>query len=63
MQESEYLVTGQGYELTDKYKQTLLLHNTFMAKNEIDAKQLFDKHFSNTHKIIKVYSAENLTNY
>jgi hypothetical protein len=58
----EYLVTGQGYELDDRYKQTLLLHDTFFANNEEDAKNLFNKQFSVTHKIINVYSVKNLKN-
>lgn len=58
----EYLVTAQGYFKNDQYKQTILLHDTFMAKNESDAKGLFNAKFEDEYKIIKVYSAKNLTN-
>lgn len=62
MKKSEYLVTGQGYEISDAYKQTILLHDTFMATDEKNATELFNERFSITHKIIKVYSAENIAN-
>ena len=56
----EYLVTGQGYEKNDPYKQTILLYDTFNASNENDAKNQFNIQFSTSHKIINIYSAENL---
>lgn len=52
----EYLVTAQGYEKTDQYKQTILLHDTFMAKDDIDAKEMFKIKFEQTYKIIKIFS-------
>lgn len=58
----EYLVTAQGYNKTDDYKQTILLHDTFIAKDENDAKGLFNKKFENEYKIIKIYSAQDVTN-
>lgn len=57
----EYLVTAQGYPKTDKYKQTVLLHDTFLAKNEDNAKQLFNSKFEDEYEIMRVYSAQNLT--
>ena len=27
----EYLVTGQGYKKNDKYKQTIILYDTFIV--------------------------------
>lgn len=59
---SEYVVTAQGYEKSDEYKQTILLHDTFMAKNENDAKELFNQKFENDYKIIKIYSTQDVTN-
>lgn len=58
---NEYLVTAQGYPKTDKYKQTILLHDTFLAKDETDAKLLFNTKFEEEFEIIRVYSAQNLT--
>lgn len=57
----EYLVTAQGYEKTDQYKQTILLHDTFMAKDDIDATEMFKTKFENEYKIIKVYSTQDIT--
>lgn len=57
----EYLVTAQGYEKNDQYKQTILLHDTFMAKDDIDAKEMFKTKFENEYKIIKVYSTQDVT--
>lgn len=58
---NEYLVTAQGYPKNDEYKQTILLHDTFMAKNENDAKGLFNQKFKDEYKIMQIYSAEDLT--
>lgn len=58
----EYLVTAQGYEKSDQYKQTMLLHDTFMAKDDTDAREMFKAKFENEYKIIKVYSTQDVTN-
>lgn len=58
----EYIVTAQGYEKIDEYKQTILLHDTFMAKNENDAKELFNQKFENDYNIMKIYSTQDVTN-
>lgn len=58
----EYLVTAQGYEKSDQYKQTILLHDTFIAKNDTDAKEMFKIKFENEYKIIKIYSTQDVTN-
>jgi hypothetical protein len=54
---TEYLVTGQGYEKNDPYKQNTILYDTFDASDDTDAKKQFDFLFSMTHKITKIYSA------
>ena len=59
---NEYVVTAQGYEKSDEYKQTILLHDTFMAKNENDAKELFNQKFENDYNIMKIYSTQDVTN-
>lgn len=53
----EYLVTAQGYEKNDEYKQTLLLHDYFLVENENKAKQAFTDKFNPTHTIVRIYSA------
>lgn len=57
---NEYLVTAQGYYKTDKDKQTILLHDTFIAQSEKDAERLFNDKFNNEYEILRVYSAQNL---
>lgn len=52
----EYLVTGQGYDKTDKYKQTILLHDSFIANNSDDASEKFTAKFSDKYKLIKIFS-------
>lgn len=54
---TEYLVTAQGYENNDEYKQTLLLHDYFLVENENKAKQAFREKFNSTHTIVRIYSA------
>jgi hypothetical protein len=56
----EYLVTGQGYEKTDTYKQTLILHDTFQASDEHDARNQFNAKFAFTHNVLNIYSAISL---
>jgi hypothetical protein len=57
----EFLVTGQAYEKNDPYKQTILLHDTFFANNQDEATSLFNKQFQDTYKIMKIYSAIDIT--
>ena len=57
---SEYLVTAQGYDKQDSYKQTLILHDTFQAADEHDARNQFSAKFSFTHNILNIYSAINV---
>lgn len=54
----EFLVTGQGYEKEDRYKQTILLHETFFTHTKKEAELAFQQYFEPTHKIIKIYSVE-----
>ena len=54
----EYLVTGQGYEKNDEYKQTFLLHETFFTTTKLEAQLAFQQYFEPTHKVIKIYSVE-----
>lgn len=57
----EFLVTAQGYNIKDQDKQTILLHDTFMAKNDIDAKEMFTNKFQDEYKILQVYSTQDVT--
>lgn len=58
----EYLVTAQGYIKTDQDKQTILLHDSFMASDEHFAKQMFNEKFENDYDIINIYSVIDLSN-
>lgn len=57
----EFLVTAQCYEKNDKDRQTILLHETFFADDSQKAQELFHNKFDNTYKIVKIYSAIELT--
>ena len=57
----EFLVTGQAYEKNDPYKQTILLHDTFFAGDEAEARVMFSNRFRSTHKIMNIYSAIDVT--
>lgn len=52
----EYLVTAQAYEKSDPYKQTFLLHDTFITDDACDAENAFNTKFESTHKITKIFS-------
>lgn len=52
----EYLVTGQGYPKTDIYKQTILLHDSFIAENSDDASNQFNTKYDQEYKGIKIFS-------
>lgn len=58
----EYLVTGQGYAKNDQYKQTILLHDSFLTDHEDNARKLFDAKFESDYYIMNVYSIVDLTN-
>jgi hypothetical protein len=58
----EYLVTAQGYENNDQYKQTILLHDSFFVENEHNATQAFKDKFEPTHTVMNIYSVTKLTN-
>ena len=57
----EFLVTGQAYEKNDPHKQTILLHDTFFAGDETEARVMFSNRFCSTHKIMNIYSAIDVT--
>lgn len=57
----EFLVTAQGYEKNDPYKQTILLHDVFSAEDQGQATSLFNKQFQDTHHIMKIYSILDIT--
>lgn len=57
MNKLEYLVTGMAYEKNDPYKQTLLLHDTFLANDADEAKDMFHSSLGNSHEILKIYSS------
>ena len=54
---TEFLVTAQAYEKNDPYKQTILLHETFLVDNETSAKTLFKNKFDEEFHIMNIYSA------
>jgi len=58
----EYLVTAQAYDKNDQYKQTFLLHDTFLAADESGARSAFIDKFHPTHNIVKIFSAIGLDN-
>lgn len=57
----EYLVTAQGYSKTDEYKQTILLHESFLANNAEDAESMFNTKFTDDFNIMNIYSVVDLT--
>lgn len=59
----EFLVTGQAYEKNDEYKQTILLHETFFANDETEARNLFNNQFRKTHHIMRIYSVMDITQH
>lgn len=52
----EYLVTGQGHIRTDAHKQSILLHESFVAKDSDDAYQQFNQKFDSEYNAIKIFS-------
>ena len=52
----EFLVTAQAYEYNDKYKQTLLLHDTVITADKNSAKTEFEKKYKDNYFIIKIFS-------
>lgn len=58
----EYLVTAQGYENSDHYKQTILLYDSFFVENESSATKAFKEKFEPTHTVMNIYSVTKLTN-
>lgn len=57
----EYLVTAQAYEKSDPYKQTFLLHDTFITDDAISAENCFNQKFNETHKITRIFSVIDVT--
>jgi hypothetical protein len=53
---TEYLVTGQGYKKTDRYKQTILLHDSFFCNDSDDASAEFNEKFSKEYNLLKIHS-------
>lgn len=58
---NEFLVTAQAYANNDKYKQTVILHDTFMVNDQCCAKKEFEKKYQNDFNILKIYSITNLS--
>lgn len=56
----EYLVTGQGYDKSDEYKQTILLHDSFLTDHADKAKEMFTTKFEPDFHIINIYSVMDL---
>lgn len=57
---TEFLVTAQAYAKDDEYKQTILLHDTFMVNDKNCAKQEFESKYQNEFNILKIFSITNL---
>lgn len=58
---TEYLVTAQGYNINDQYKQTILLHDAYIAEDEDHARREFIHNMSKDYHIMKIYSITNLS--
>jgi hypothetical protein len=56
----EFNITAQAYGLFDKYKQTLLLNEVVYAQSEEDAQKYFTDLITMSHKILKIYSIEQI---
>jgi hypothetical protein len=52
----EYLVTAQGYQKQDTYKQLMLLHNTYIAIGVDEAMNMFRQEFDVEYTILKIFS-------
>lgn len=57
----EYLVTAQGYHRQDIYKQTILLHDSYITINADEAMNMFQKQFDAEYNILKVFSVEKIS--
>lgn len=57
----EFLITAQAYAKNDPYKQTILLHDTFFQSDKDTATKEFHNKFESDYKILKVFSAINLS--
>lgn len=52
----EYTITAQVYNVFDKYKQTLLIADSYRAESAEDAEKKFREIYSIDHNIVKVFS-------
>lgn len=57
----EFLVTAQAYFKNDIYKQTILLHDTFLAADKNYAQKEFEEKYQNDYNILKIFSVVNLS--
>lgn len=53
-------ITAQIYDKNDSYKQSVFMNEIVSALCDHDAKDLFEKIYSKTHQIIKIYSVEEI---
>ena len=56
-----YNITAQVYSLFDPYKQTILFNEVISAKSQDEALFFFKDIFSMDHKILKIYSIEEIS--
>lgn len=54
-------ITAQIYDKNDIYKQSVFMNEIVSALCDYDAKDVFEKIYSKTHEIIKIYSVEEIT--
>jgi hypothetical protein len=57
----QYNVTAQIYSLFDPYKQTILFNDMIVAESSSDAIIVFNSIFGIDHKILKIYSVEEIS--
>ena len=58
---NRYNITAQVYNRFDIHKQTILLNEVISANSQEDAKKTFREIYDTDHKIIKIYSAEEIS--
>ena len=58
---NKFNITAQAYSLFDKYKQTLLLNEVVYAMSENEAVKYFNELLGMDHKILKIYSVEEIS--
>lgn len=57
----QYNITAQVYNKFDGYKQTIFMNEIVMATSKDHAISLFQEIYSHDHEILKIYSAEEIS--